>query len=111
MGMENMEEKYQDSQDSREMIKWIKGRILPRGPLRSIIKECREWRSRNWDVRVRHVYREQNEVADFMAKAAAWGSDRWKELKDPLLGSERLLSEDRAGVHSSRLISRERTTF
>lgn len=86
--------------DSRELVKWIEGRKLPRGPLRNIIEECRKWKNMNWDIRIKHIYREQNEVADFVAKAAARGNDQWKDLSEPLPGSENILSNDQAGLLS-----------
>nr|GMD75844.1 nucleic acid binding protein, putative [Ipomoea batatas] len=46
------------------------GNVLRNGNVANIISECKWWIRKDWDVRVVHVYREQNIVADWLAKKA-----------------------------------------
>lgn len=46
-----------------------------KGPVKIIIDRCKELMRRDWEVRITHVFREQNYVADLMAHKA-WKHDR-----------------------------------
>nr|GMD10362.1 reverse transcriptase [Ipomoea batatas] len=49
-------------------------------PLQNIIDKCMEVMAKDWKVKVMYVYREQNRVADTVAKMACARSYCWKEL-------------------------------
>lgn len=90
--------------DSHEVTKWIEGNGQTRGPIKSIIEGCRKWLDKRWEARIKYVYKEQNEVVDTMAKAAAQGNDQWKDLNIPLQCSMKALSDDRVGLPSTRFV-------
>lgn len=74
------------------MLRWINNRETPRSSLvlRSLIEKC-------WEVRICHVFREGNRVADGLAKLALAGNYGMQILRSPpseLLGS---LHADAAG--------------
>nr|GMD86565.1 reverse transcriptase [Ipomoea batatas] len=52
----------------------------PRDHLQNIIDKCMEVMAKDWKVKVMYVYREQNRVADAVAKMARARSYCWKEL-------------------------------
>lgn len=91
--------------DSREVFEWIRRGNLPRGPLNMVINECRNWRNKSWDIKINNVYKEQNIVADIMAKAAtgrsihqrdqAYGTPSGMWIEDALL-------DDKTGIPMSR---------
>lgn len=74
-----------------------------------IIEECRRWKTRRWDVQIKHIYRAQNVVADIMAKTADRGNNQWRELGESLVESERMLMDDWVwvGLPISRVINEE----
>nr|GMD03858.1 putative ribonuclease H-like domain-containing protein [Ipomoea batatas] len=41
-----------------------------RGLLANIIQDCKQWLMKPWDITVTHIFREQNRVADVLAKRA-----------------------------------------
>lgn len=91
--------------DSREIARWINGRDAPRGPLREIIEECRKWMNQQWEVAIHHTYREQNRVADTMAKDASRSRDRWRDHTNPRPYWNDALFDDLVGLPFTRLIN------
>lgn len=65
--------------DSHKIIEWIKGGILPRGSMKRVIVECQNWVGRNWEIHIKHVYREQNKVTNISAKVVTQGRDPQSE--------------------------------
>lgn len=84
--------------DAERVIQWIKGASTPQGPLGRAVKECRQAMSRSWDVEIRKVYREQNVIADRLAKKANKDGRRWYEWASPPNEVRRFVQEDMRGV-------------
>lgn len=55
--------------DSEQAVRWVvnKGSSLC---LLGLVYECQRLLRRQWEVKVKHIYREANCVADFMAAEA-----------------------------------------
>jgi ribonuclease HI len=51
-------------------VKYIGTAIPLEGVRRNLVALCQEFLKRDWEVRVRHIYREANQVADFLAEKA-----------------------------------------
>lgn len=81
-------------------------RDAPRGPLREIVEECRRWMNQQWEVVLCHTYREQNKVADTMAKEAPWSRDSWNDHTIPRPDWEDALYDDMVGLPFTRLINK-----
>lgn len=96
--------KLEIQSDSRNVIEWIEVRSVPEGPLRNIIEECRRWKMKSWAVSFKHVYREQNVIADCLAKLAARDNERWKDLGTPPREVEEALLDDRMGMSCIRRV-------
>lgn len=88
--------------DSKKVVDWIEGGDLPNGPMRNIIVQCRAWIKKDWEISIQHILREQNRVADRLAKRMRQGSTRWTEWDNPPLDVVDLLLEDKIGVPSNR---------
>lgn len=56
--------------DSIEALKWIMGDQILMEPLYGIILKYKRWLSKEWEIVVWHVYREQNEVVNKLAHMA-----------------------------------------
>nr|GMD66582.1 putative ribonuclease H-like domain-containing protein [Ipomoea batatas] len=80
---------------------------LPIGNVANIISECKRWIGRDWVVRVIHIHREQNNVADWLAKKALAGSQGLNMLSQPETGILELLVDDSMGVPRQRIASRQ----
>ncbi|XP_031120955.1 uncharacterized protein LOC116024195 [Ipomoea triloba] len=76
----------------------------PTGMVANIINECRKWLRMNWQIQLNHVFREQNKVADALARMALKSKNDWMFLpqsESELLG---LLNDDILGIPVSRLV-------
>lgn len=54
--------------DAREIADWINKDLDPLGPLGSMIRACRGWVRRYKEIRIFHMYHEQNIVIDGLTK-------------------------------------------
>nr|GMD48867.1 putative ribonuclease H-like domain-containing protein [Ipomoea batatas] len=94
--------------DAKKVVDWITTRErnnLPIGNVANIISECKRWIGRDWVVRVIHIHREQNNVADWLAKKALAGSRGLSMLSEPETGILELLVDDSMGVPRQRVVS------
>nr|GLL22103.1 hypothetical protein JCGZ_03709 [Ipomoea trifida] len=76
----------------------------PTSMVANIINECRMWLRMNWQIQLNHVFREQNKVADALAKMPLKSKNDWMFLPQPeseLLG---FLNDDVLGVPVSHLV-------
>lgn len=64
--------------DAKELVKWICEDDVPARPIQSVIHECRRWVSRDWDVSIRNIFREQNKTADCMENLASKQENNWR---------------------------------
>ena len=64
----------------------------------AVIGLIREFLERDWMVRLEHILREGNAVADCMAKEGARGSDRLKLWESPPVAALPLLADDYRGT-------------
>nr|GMD59190.1 ribonuclease H [Ipomoea batatas] len=88
--------------DSREIVKRLNGEQMTRGLLNNIIETCKRWMAKDWEVTIKHVYREQNHIADNLAKLACQREDRWSCLREPPAVILRNIEEDALGIPSVR---------
>lgn len=68
---------------------------------------CKSWRSKTWEVSFRHVFREQNQVTNRLAKTAAFNTISWRNLDWPPADIRDRLHNDEFNVPSVRNVSRE----
>ena len=68
------------------------------------MKAILELLSRDWEVRLSHVFREANGVADFMASLAKGLSIRCHKFQSPPVGISGILYCDRIGIGQNRLV-------
>nr|GLL46072.1 uncharacterized protein LOC107462117 [Ipomoea trifida] len=96
--------------DAKRVVDWINASEYeksPTGMVANIINECRKWLRMNWQIQLNHVFREQNKVADALARMALKSTNDWMFLPQPeseLLG---LLNDDILGIPVSRLVCTE----
>ncbi|RAL48061.1 hypothetical protein DM860_017852 [Cuscuta australis] len=91
--------------DSLECVEWIHGRHTTRGPAREVIEACQSWMGKDWNVTIYHILRDQNKVADLLARM---GKDRaliWRDLESPPNGTRQLLEEDKLGYYWPRRVT------
>nr|GMC46818.1 ribonuclease H [Ipomoea batatas]GMD31167.1 ribonuclease H [Ipomoea batatas] len=86
--------------DSRETVKRLNGEQMTRGLLNNIIETCKRWMTKDWEVTIKHVYWEQNHIADNLAKLACQREDRLSCLREPPAVILRNLEEDTMGIPS-----------
>lgn len=72
------------------------------GLARNIIDSCKSLMKRSWEVRVYHVPREHNRVADALAKMATQNDWGFCYLQEPPRNITRLLREDELGLLRAR---------
>ena len=68
----------------------------------AVVAEIREWLQREWNASIRHILREANVCADFMAKEGSMGNERLVVLHEPTVGLVSLLRDDFMGTWSLR---------
>nr|GMD40682.1 putative RNA-directed DNA polymerase [Ipomoea batatas] len=96
--------------DAKRVVDWINASEYeksPTGMVANIINECRKWLRMNWQIQLNYVFREQNKVADALARMALKSTNDWMFLPQPeseLLG---LLNDDILGIPVSRLVCTE----
>lgn len=59
--------------DSRRVVDWLtnnNGHVRTRGVIANIITRCKDMMQRDWVIKVSHIFREHNRVADQLAKKA-----------------------------------------
>nr|GMD43908.1 putative RNA-directed DNA polymerase [Ipomoea batatas] len=95
--------------DSKDVINWITGTEQPRGPLRNIIHSCRQWINKSWIVSIKHVYREQNAVADGLAKLALFIANDWNEWHEVPPMVHEMVQRDQERIPHTRRIMRNRS--
>lgn len=82
--------------DANSVVHWINGEESLNGPIRLIVTRCRRWLTEGWNISVVYVNREQNCVADALAKMACRTELQWATFESPL-------PEARMAVESDRL--------
>lgn len=80
--------------DSTEAIDIVLGVCAGNAEDRAVIQECREIISREWKIEIRHISREANKIADWIAKWAARRRVGTFELKNPPQELMELLIKD-----------------
>lgn len=62
------------------------------------MKACREWINKDWDVKISHIFREQNEVANTIVRIAKNKKCDWIEFREPPEEVKSTLHKDRFGA-------------
>lgn len=82
---------------------------LPGGPLKMVINEGRNQKSRSWDGHHNkscvYIGNRIYIVADIMAKAVTRGNSHWRELGQPLQECEDAILNDKVGLPMARWIN------
>nr|GMD70093.1 RnaseH [Ipomoea batatas] len=76
-----------------------------RGLLANIIQDCKQWLMKPWDITVTHIFREQNRVADVLAKRALSYDRGLLIFHQPVPEVVLSLEEDVLGFPQGRLVS------
>ncbi|KAF7842625.1 hypothetical protein G2W53_004923 [Senna tora] len=84
--------------DSKASINMIDQGVPSTHPCAALVYRIREVRDRGWDVRFRHVYREANKVADFVARLGHTLQHEAEMFTIPPVECLGLLAEDVKGI-------------
>nr|GMC97865.1 putative RNA-directed DNA polymerase [Ipomoea batatas] len=76
-----------------------------RGLLANIIQDCKQWLMKPWDITVTHIFREQNRVADVLAKRALSYDLGLLIFHQPVPEVVLSLEEDVLGFPQGKLVS------
>lgn len=87
--------------DSKD-VEWLNKSESPIGPLGNMVKICKDWIWKPWEVKVSHVFKEQNEVVDGLAKITVGINYDWIEFFGHSDEVRNLVHDERSGVRSSR---------
>ncbi|KAF7835253.1 Ribonuclease H protein [Senna tora] len=89
--------------DSKDVVENISKRNMEMHQSSQLVRKVRNLMQRNWDVKIRHEYREANEVAHRLASLARIGADTivFNEAPGPILP---LLFKDQMGSGSFRSV-------
>ena len=90
--------------DSALAVKWINERLQPTSLMANLFARCFHLMGRNWEVRVVHIYREQNCATDFLASVAIQHGKGLVIYDAPPLNIQFIIFEDRRGVSWVRRI-------
>lgn len=80
--------------DACKVVELIREDKDVRGLMRDIIMDGRKWATKEWSVEFKHVLREQNEVADTLARIVIRNDNQWVELVTPCSKVETVLRDD-----------------
>lgn len=83
--------------DNEKAIRLIKNAEKATGNIQNITQVCRSLLNREWDVELKHVFHEQNRVADALARQAIKGDRDLKTFEVPMRSVENLVWGDMAG--------------
>ncbi|KAL9457054.1 hypothetical protein AB3S75_006148 [Citrus x aurantiifolia] len=90
--------------DSKSVTQILENPTTPVNEHHSLILAIRELLSRDWIVRVNHIYREANIVADFLASFSLSFPLGLQLLTDAPTSLQSILNNDMAGVAQSRVV-------
>lgn len=90
--------------DSRTIIDLLRTAAVPTGAYANLIERCRVEMARLQSVEFQHVFREQNRVADALAKQATLSPGNFTELGDLPAELCNLVSDDQTGVSFIRRV-------
>ena len=89
-------DKVEVESDAQELIDAIQGKIfLPEAD--ATIRKIRQWMRRDWEISLRHIYREANRCADRLAKLGKMQACKKTIWCTPPAQLERLIIEDCEG--------------
>lgn len=69
--------------DSKTIVEWVNTSQNPMGPLGDMVRACKSQFEKPWDMRISHVSREQNALADAVAKIFVTKICDWIEFDAP----------------------------
>lgn len=90
--------------DAQRVTDWINKGTSLHGPARDIIQKSKNLLKRDWEVTIKHVYREQNRVTDKLIEIATYQRDAWMFLERPPRDVRQLLLEDKWGASWPRTV-------
>jgi ribonuclease HI len=99
-GLQNIELQI----DSMIVVRTLSGDRLGDNGGRSLVRRIRSLFQDGWNIKIRHVYREANRVADALATLGCQ-QDACNLFEAPPLGVDQLCSFDSSGVTTPRFIS------
>lgn len=69
--------------DAKKVVIWINNEMALNGPASGVIQECKSMMEKDWEVTIKHVYCEQNRVANKLAKMGTHLRTGWRQLENP----------------------------
>lgn len=90
--------------DSETVVNWIKGKKRVISQALNLIEKCKGLLSREWEVELRHIYREQNTAANHLASEATKNNKGLQFFDTPPDGVRALLNHDMLGAGIARSI-------
>lgn len=78
--------------------------IEPTSPYYNLVRQIKEWMSKKWDCQLKHVWREGNRSADFLAKAGIRDQNAEGILQEPPGALREILGADILGVSIPRIV-------
>ncbi|KAF7843890.1 putative ribonuclease H protein [Senna tora] len=91
--------------DSLVALEMIKGTILDNHPCASLMGRIQEFHQRDWEVKVLHMYREGNKVADAMAHEAYHGGNSLSFVNTPSSKVVATLEADDLGLGTVKVVA------
>jgi hypothetical protein len=86
------------------VVNYLTTNDLPEGNIRNLVMACQEILAREWEAKVQHIFREANQVADFLAKKALSLGLGYTSFVDPPEDVNYLMYADARNFASLRLI-------
>ncbi|KAK9139538.1 hypothetical protein Scep_009219 [Stephania cephalantha] len=84
--------------DSLEAIELIKGKVRERYYVAALVADCKKLINQDWSVRIVHITKEANQVADHMANLAVDSSFNYETMASPPDSVQPFLLADSMGI-------------
>ncbi|XP_073051225.1 uncharacterized protein [Primulina eburnea] len=83
--------------DSAKVLQWLKKEEVPCSSVLNLLSTCFNILNREWEVRINHIYREQNRAADYLASEAKKYQRGYRDIWTPPKGLEDIIQDDKTG--------------
>lgn len=87
--------------DCAKTISLVHGREGYQGQAQNLVELCRNLLDREWEVKMSHIPREQNKVADALTKLRRYQNEDFMWFDEPPREIEKLLRVDELGLLGS----------
>lgn len=90
--------------NSEIVVKWLHSIGTSYSSSSNLVAKCKKLLAKEWEIRVHHIYREQNRAADFLSSAALDYDSGWITIEVPPARLKEIMGEDRLGMSFSRRV-------